>query len=142
MGTWNCLGHPHSRHEPIFLLSISVGGHWKCKDQVSSLLTKIEMTDNLARRPAPRVSRWSSLGETVPNSVNPRNKSEPWPIYYQRTRKIFVALSSPTYRLLSSHIFFLGFGYHNGNCWRGKCLCHRYSSCPARLLQLKLELSL
>ena len=50
------------------------------------------MTDNLACRPALCVSRWSSLGETVPNSVNPRNKSEPWPIYYQGTREIFVAL--------------------------------------------------
>ena len=64
------------------------------------------MTDDLACRPAFSVSRWSSLGETVPDSVNPRNKPEPWPFYYQGTREIFVALSSHIYRLLSSHIFF------------------------------------
>ena len=97
------------------------------------------MTDNLACRPALCVSRWSSLGETVPNSVNPRNKSEPWPIYYQGTREIFVALSSHIFRFLSSHI---GFGYDNGNRRRAKCLCHRYCSYPGRLLWPKMELYL
>lgn len=48
-----------------------------------------EMTDNLARCPAPRFPCWPSVGETVPSSVNSRNEFEPWPIYYQGTREIF-----------------------------------------------------
>ena len=51
------------------------------------------MTYKLGRRPATRLSRWPSLGKTVPSSVNLRNKLKPRPIHYQGTREIFVALS-------------------------------------------------